>query len=288
MMLATRPRSASVAGGLDSDHAALAAACEYGGGLCTLVNIEGSFSRRLGAQLAIGPDGSTVGSLSDGCLEAQLAADLRDLRAPRVVRYGHGSANIDFRLPCGSGLDILLDPDPCRDSLRKAMSDLRHRRSAQVALPACSTMAARQYLPGLRLRAFGEGPELAALQRLALAADIPIEPVDKARLTLGRGSGLAPVDRWTAVVLLFHDHEWEIPLIAEALAGPAFYIGAQGGEKAREDRVARLLSEGVAEEDIARLQSPVGAVPACKTPDSLALSVLAEIAGRYEGLHDAA
>jgi len=42
----------------DDDRAALRAACEPGVGLCTIVGIEGSFSRRLGAQLAVGPDGT--------------------------------------------------------------------------------------------------------------------------------------------------------------------------------------------------------------------------------------
>ena len=40
------------------DHAALRAAAAGGAGLCTVVGIDGSFSRRLGAQLAVHPDGS--------------------------------------------------------------------------------------------------------------------------------------------------------------------------------------------------------------------------------------
>ncbi|MEG3597108.1 MAG: XdhC family protein, partial [Pseudomonadota bacterium] len=86
------------------DRAALSAACEPGVGLCTIVGIEGSFSRKVGAQLAILPDGSTVGSLSDGCLEAQLASDMRTMTAAQVRRYGAGAQAIDFRLPCGGGL----------------------------------------------------------------------------------------------------------------------------------------------------------------------------------------
>ncbi|WP_298195899.1 XdhC family protein, partial [Novosphingobium sp.] len=56
-----------------ADHAVLAAALEPGAVLCTLVGIEGGFSRRLGAQLVVGADGTLTGSLSDGCLEAELA-----------------------------------------------------------------------------------------------------------------------------------------------------------------------------------------------------------------------
>lgn len=54
-MLAELTRDAA----LGDDHAALAAARETGVGLCTIVRIDGSFSRRLGAQLAVLPDGRT-------------------------------------------------------------------------------------------------------------------------------------------------------------------------------------------------------------------------------------
>ena len=40
------------------DSAALRAACEPGTGLCTIVGIDGSYSRRLGAQLAVASDGT--------------------------------------------------------------------------------------------------------------------------------------------------------------------------------------------------------------------------------------
>lgn len=273
---------------VDEDSAALLAACEPGTGLCTLVGIEGSFSRRRGAQLAVKADGSTVGSLSDGCLESQIAADVRGLDRPEVRRYGRGSGNIDVRLPCGSGLDILLDPCPDRQACRVAIGTLGEREIVRLALPAPSPMRARTYVPRLAIRAFGEGPELASFAALCRAADIAVDAVARDSLALGRPSGLQPADRWTAVVLLFHDHEWEAPLIAEALASDAFYVGAQGGENARNARTMALYARGVAEEDIARLRSPIGLVPACRTPATLALSVLTEIVERYESRRDAA
>ena len=147
------------------DHAALSAACEPGVGLCTIVGIEGSFSRKVGAQLAILPDGSTVGSLSDGCLEAQLASDMRTMTAAQVRRYGAGAQAIDFRLPCGGGLDILLDPVPDRAACREAVTKLTARQVARLHLPGTAPIRERQFQPALRIVAFGEGPELAAIER---------------------------------------------------------------------------------------------------------------------------
>ena len=267
------------------DHVALSAACEAGVGLCTIVGIDGSFSRRLGAQLAVLPDGSTIGSLADGCLEAQLAVDIRALEYPKVIRYGRGSPKIDFRLPCGGGLDILLDPAPDRRACRRALDKLVDRQPAKIGLPEISPLPERRYLPSLRIAAFGEGPELTGLGALAAAMGIELVTYDKDRLTLGRTAEDCQLDPWTAALLLFHDHEWELPLLEQALASEAFYIGAQGGENARIARTLALTERGVPEERIARIRSPIGLIPSCKAPQALALSALAEIVGQYERLH---
>ena len=271
-----------------ADHAALAAACEAGVGLCTIVGIEGSFSRRIGAQLAVLPDGSTIGSLSDGCLEAQLATDIRELSKPALIRYGAGSNMIDFRLPCGGGLDILLDPNPARATCREAITKLDRRVPASITLPDNELLAERRYLPSLRIAAFGEGPELEYLSALAMALGIDVTAYDKSVLSLGQeAKGFRP-DRWTACLFLFHDHEWELPLLDQVLSSEAFYIGAQGGENARIARTLGLTRRGLTEEAIARIRSPLGLIPSCKTPQALALSALAEVVSKYERLHDTA
>ena len=266
----------------DEDHLALAAACQAGVGLCTIVGIEGSFSRRLGAQLAVMPDGSTVGDLADGCLERQLAADMARCSEPRIVRYGRGSSTIDFRLPCGGGLDILLDPAPDRMACRSALEALQARRSARLELESGGVLLNRTYLPSLKLVVLGEGPELKAVASLCSAMKIELEVFSRDDLALGQAAPNLRYDPWTACLLLFHDHEWELALLEQALASEAFYIGAQGGERARSDRTLALAARGVPEEQIARLTSPVGLMPACKSSRTLALSALSEIVDRYE------
>ncbi|SMQ69449.1 xanthine dehydrogenase accessory factor [Altererythrobacter xiamenensis] len=268
----------------DEEHQALAAACEPGVGLATIVGIEGSFSRRLGSQLAVRPDGSTVGSLSDGCLEAQIASDIASARDARVIRYGHGSSTIDFRLPCGGGLDILLQPHPDRLACRQAVRKLNARKKASLDLPFPSPLFARTYLPSLRLVAFGEGAELEMFATVARAMGLEIDTRSKQDLSLGRAARQCEIDAWTAVVLLFHDHEWEIPLLEQALASEAFYIGAQGGEKAVIARSLALTAAGIPEETSARITSPLGIIPACKSPRALALSAISEVVANYENL----
>ncbi len=272
----------------DEDHLALFAAAVEGAALCTVVGIEGSFSRRLGAQLAILPDGTIVGTLADGCLEQQLASDCRQTNAAIVKRYGSGSSTIDFRLPCGGGLDVLLDPAPDRDACLATLDALWRRREAQLLLAPNSFLTARRYLPRLVVRAFGEGPEIEALHAIGAASGIACQVVEKKTLTLARCSGLTPADRWTAVVLLFHDHEWEATLLDEALDSDAFYVGAQGGHNARSARLDEMRRRGLTERNLGRIRSPIGTPSGSRTPQSLALAVLAEMTGEYERLRSIA
>jgi xanthine dehydrogenase accessory factor len=266
------------------DRSALRAACQPGVGLCTIVGIEGSFSRRLGAQLAIHPDGTITGSLADGCLEKQLASEVAVASTPLVRRFGAGSELIDFRLPCGSGLDVLIDPEPDRAACRAAVAQLDARDPAVLAL-STPQLFERRYIPALRLQLFGEGPELEALVALARTTGVETAVHGKDALSLGRRPAGLTADRWTAIVLLFHDHEWEQPILEWALATPAFHIGAQGGFEARRTRIERLAGAGITPEQLGRVRSPVGLIARSREPGVLALSVLAEIVGAYEALH---
>jgi xanthine dehydrogenase accessory factor len=274
----------------DDDSEALFACAEHGGALCTVTAIDGSWSRRLGAQLAVLPDGSTRGSLADGCLERALAAEAAAGGEARVLRYGQGSPYLDIRLPCGSGIEVLVDPSPDSSHLQAATAELVARRPAELAIGETRQGPfVRRYLPKLRLAILGSGPEVTALVRLAQAQRIECvvagpsdEDESGASIALGQSPSLA-VDAWTAVAVLFHDHEWERGILPWALETPAFYVGAQGGRGARETRQEMLAELGL-EAQGHRVRSPIGAFAHARTPSVLALSILAEIVAEYEKL----
>jgi xanthine dehydrogenase accessory factor len=273
---------------MSRDHDALHLAAAGNAALCTIVGIEGSFSRRLGAQLAVAADGTLAGDMADKCLDAELANQAKEAMAagaPRLLRYGEGSPFVDFRLPCGSGLDILVDPAPDRAALHRALADLDARREATLPL-ASALLAERRYIPPLRIVMLGEGSEVAALEKLATTQGVAFERVDAGGdFSLGRAPDWLEADPWTAVLLLFHDHEWEHALLEWALGTPAFYIGAQGGAPAREERLERLRASGHSDAELVRINSPVGLIPSARDSSVLALSILAEVVGAYEALH---
>ncbi|WP_164852712.1 XdhC family protein [Novosphingobium umbonatum] len=274
----------------DDDLAALLAIAEHGGALCTVVGIDGSWSRRLGAQLAVLPDGRMVGSLADGCLERALADQAQAAGEARVLRYGAGSPFMDIRLPCGSGVEVMVDPAPDAALVQAAVEALARREVAELPISADFT---RRYLPRLRLLVLGSGPEAGALVDMAQRQGVevllasPHGESGEASLSLGQDPNLPAhwqPDPWTAAAILFHDHEWERSLIPWALGTAAFYVGAQGGARTRANRLEHLAALGFGKEALAKLRSPIGLIPAARTPSVLALSVLAEVVGAYEKL----
>jgi xanthine dehydrogenase accessory factor len=272
----------------DDDSEALFACAAHGGALCTVTMIDGSWSRRLGAQLAVLPDGTTRGSLADGCLEKALAAEAAMGGAARVLRFGQGSPFLDIRLPCGSGIEVLVDPAPDRSAVQAAAQALRLRKPASLGQAAVPFT--RHFLPKLRLAILGSGAEVAALARLAAAQGIAHDiaaPLGEngSGLSLGQPPAIT-IDRWTAIAVLFHDHEWERSILPWALETGAFYVGAQGGKGARQSRAAMLADDGLPQASVQRVRSPIGLFPGARTPSVLALSILAGIVAEYEKLLD--
>jgi xanthine dehydrogenase accessory factor len=86
--------------------------------------------------------------------------------------------------------------------------------------------------------------------------------------------GLTPS---TAVAVLTHDPKLDDPALRAALPSPAFYVGALGSKATQEKRRRRLLEAGVSEAHLARLHAPIGLELGGRSPEEIALAVMAEI-----------
>jgi xanthine dehydrogenase accessory factor len=84
--------------------------------LVTVVRVTGSSYGGVGTRMVIRPDGSTIGIVSGGCLEADLAEHARQVHAsgrPKVVTYdtrADDDAAWGLGLGCNGLIDVLLEP----------------------------------------------------------------------------------------------------------------------------------------------------------------------------------
>ncbi len=93
----------------------------------------------------------------------------------------------------------------------------------------------------------------------------------------------APVDTRTVICVLTHDPKFDVPVLKEALKTPAGYIGAMGSRRTHNNRTARLKEEGVTDEELARISSPVGLDIGARTPEETAVAIAGEIVALRTG-----
>jgi len=289
-------------------------AAGFGTALATIVYVDGSAPRPLGSQMAINARGEAVGNLTGGCAEAAIIAEAQACIAAgtnRMTRYGKDSPYIDLRLPCGSGIDVFFDVTLADTDLRALLDAAAARVPAGLGFDFATLRAAavpaedatgygwvRVCEPVTRLYAVGKGPILPLVAELGRVAEFEViamspeaETLEMARpharethaLTTPDAFRCGRLDRWTAFLSLFHEHEWEPAVLIQALQSDCFYLGALGSRRAAQLRRQALTEAGVAAADIARIRAPVGLAIGARSPPEIALAILAEIVAVRRG-----
>ncbi len=282
--------------------------------LIVLTSTTGGGVRAPGALMAVS-DSGVAGYVSGGCVDEDVALQARQALQSgeqRELRYGAGSPYLDLPLPCGGAIELTILPDADPAVLSQLKTVLTARRRAVLTVGKCGGLTAGEvsdaqtptsdslsfvHTPKLRLRIAGRGADCLALARLATAGGIAVdlllrdgefsmpkqmnESLTVRRLTAPTQLPEIADDDWTAFVMMFHDADWETPLLAQALAGPAFYVGAVGSRNTHDKRRRALADAGLKPVDVNRARGPIGLIPAMRDASMLAASVLAEIVDAY-------
>ncbi|WP_298301187.1 XdhC family protein [uncultured Erythrobacter sp.] len=284
--------------------------------LVTVCGVEGSSMRNPGTIMGVAEDGSFAGSLSGGCIENAVVAEAIDVLtngAPRVVRFGAGSSYLDIRLPCGGGLDLSFHVIEDTSFVQSCLASIEARTPFsietgpggprhvpnwhQAVFDPEGGEAIFGHYPGPDLQIIGHGGGVEALATMAAAfgCTARILTPDERLIQQLRPRGFAAhllertnqtdllqSDPWTATVFLFHDHDWEIDLMEQALTMPHFYLGAMGGRRAYAFRNEALSKRGVSQDQLDTIRAPIGLFHSSRDPHTLALSTLGEVIRSYE------
>jgi len=285
--------------------------------LGTITRTWGSAPRPVGSLVAVRDDGLIAGSVSGGCIEDDLVAQLRagslTLARPTPLRYGVGAEEARrFGLPCGGTLELMLEPLMQQSGLDELLARLergeRVRRTLDLATGAASltdaepgadtltlteTKLVSHHGPQWRLLVIGAGQMTDYLAQMAMALGYVVTVCDP-REEYADGFNLPGVtlsrempddvvmafkpDGATAIVALTHDPKLDDLALMEALRGDAFYVGAIGSRVNQAKRRARLSEHfALTNAELDRLHGPVGLDIGARTPPEIALSILAEM-----------
>ncbi len=88
---------------------------------------------------------------------------------------------------------------------------------------------------------------------------------------------LLQVGENTAIAILTHDPKIDDPALQIALQSAAFYVGALGSPSTQEKRRERMLQAGLTQAQLSRLHGPIGLKLGSRTPEEIALAIMAEI-----------
>lgn len=270
-------------------------AAGYRCALVTLVEIIDGASRSLGTHMAVRDDGRYCGFVSGGCVEAAVAREALEAifeQRDRLCRYGKGSPYFDIVLPCGGGICLAIHVLKNGDAIGKLIDGLDSRSQMQLLYdPAGQQLSAQSatyspaswrdglfvtsYHPELRILVFGQGYETRTFSTVAMSLGIEVVGANSERL-----ASLADDD--TAIVLLNHDMDRELPVLRQALLTKAFYIGCLGSRRTHSRRKGALATEGFSTDQIERIRGPIGLFGPAREARALAVSVLAEIMWQRE------
>jgi len=191
-----------------------------------------------------------------------------------------------------SGEDIVVDPAHDTTSLGLAAAEAaRADRSMTVELDGRSWFLSLSN-PAVDLVVVGAVHVAQPLARMAEFLGFRVRVIDPraAFATEERFPGVvlahaypdealanAPLGRRSALVTLSHDPKIDDPALAAGLASPAFYIGALGSKRTHAARCERLKAKGFGGDVLDRIHGPVGLAIGAKSPEEIALSIVAEI-----------
>lgn len=228
----------------------------------TVVEVRGSTPREAGTKMLLRADGSTVGTIGGGALEATALAEAKEALArgaSRLATYsllGQGEQDLGV---CGGEVRVFIEVLRPKNTLLIAGAGHVAQQLAEMA-----------HLLGFRTVVVDPRPEVACRERFPHADELVVAPFEQ----LLEKVSITPQ---TYVVIVTQGHQYDDLVLRQVVSTPAAYIGMIGSRKKVRTVFEHLLREGVPKERLAQVYAPVGLRTGGQTPAEIALSIMAEI-----------
>ena len=213
----------------------------------------------VGATLVAPEAGSRAGSLGDGALDTAA-----ETLAAELLRRG-ASETRTLALATGESVEVFFSVFPAPQVLVIV-------GAGHISLPL--TRMAK--VLGYRVIVIDAREAFATRERLPEADELLVEWPDEALSRL-------PLTSATAVAVLTHDDKFDVPALGVALRSAASYVGAIGSRGTRQLRDTRLRAAGLDDAQIARIHGPIGLDIGARSPEEIALAILAQIVAVQRG-----
>lgn len=197
----------------------------------------------------------------------------RNLPITRVVRLGSG----DQWLWPDNAIPIDIEPGASREVQTEGTDYFVHTTPARDQLIIIG--AVHIAVPLVRFAKALDFEVIVVDPRSALtsAERFPVQPDQMISAWPSEAFAQLSLTPSTHAVVLTHDPKIDDVAVVHLLRSPVAYIGALGSRATQAKRQQFLREEGFAEADLARIHGPVGLDIGAKSPEEIAVSIIAEI-----------
>ena len=233
------------------------------GAVATIVNVRGSIPSFKTAKMLVRDDGSIVGTIGGGCVEAevwQAAREVMESEKPRTLSFNlNQDPKYDTGLLCGGTLDIFVEP-----VLPPALLYIFGAGHVSVNLYKVAKDA------GFEVIVTDDREAYANRERFPEAKEVIAEDFDlaMARLTPNESS---------YIVIVTRGHRDDMRVLRWAVQTSARYIGMIGSKRKTIAVFRELTKEGLSPELFERVHAPVGLDIGAITPEEIAVAIAAEL-----------
>jgi xanthine dehydrogenase accessory factor len=231
--------------------------------LATIVQVRGSIPSFESAKLLVREDGSLVGTIGGGCVEAEVwnaAREVMDSGKPRHMSFNLGQdAAYDNGLICGGQLDVFVEP--VLPSPRAFIFGAGH---ISKSLSQVLTMA------GFLTTVIDDREAFANRDRFPDADEV----------LSGEYEAIFPsllIHDSTYIVIVTRGHRDDMRVLRWAVSTPACYISMIGSRRKVINVVKELEKEGIPRERMERIFAPMGLEIGAISPEEISISVAAEM-----------
>jgi xanthine dehydrogenase accessory factor len=231
--------------------------------VATIVQVNGSIPSFESAKILVREDGSFMGTVGGGCVEAEVwnaAREVIETEKPRHLSFSLGQdAAYDEGLICGGQLNIFVEP-----VIPQPRAFIFGGGHVSKSISKVATLA------GFSTSIIDNREAFANKERFPEAEATYAEEYEEVFPKL-------PVNSSSYLIIVTRGHRDDMRVLRWAVNTPAKYIAMIGSKRKTISVVHELEKEGIPREAFEKVFAPMGLEIGAEMPEEIAISVVAEM-----------
>jgi xanthine dehydrogenase accessory factor len=231
--------------------------------VATIVQVNGSIPSYESAKMLVREDGSMMGTVGGGCVEAEVwnaAREVIQTEKPKHLNFSLSQeAAYDEGLICGGQLNIFIEP-----VLPQPQAFIFGGGHVSKGISRVATLA------GFATTIIDNREAFANPERFPEAVATYAEEYEAVFPKL-------PINSSSYLIIVTRGHRDDMRVLRWAVTTPAKYIAMIGSKRKTISVVKELEKEGLSRELFDKVSAPMGLEIGAETPEEIAISVVAEM-----------